>query len=327
MVFVTGGTGLLGGYLLRRLLQNGDEIIALYRSHYPSLLTPEEIAKIQWVKGELLDVILLDEICATVTHVYHCAGMVSFNPSKRVALMQTNVTGTANLVNACIAGKVEKLIHVSSVAAIGRKNNIDHISEASAWSDEDTYSVYGLSKYLSELEVWRGISEGLSAAIINPTIILGVGNWDDSSAALFKNAWKEFPWYTEGVTGFVYAGDVAEAMFQLMQSDVNAERFIVSAENLPYRDVFTQMAHQLHKKAPHLKVTPILASLVWRWERLKQFFTGKDPLLTMETAATAQRKTFYNNQKLLIALPLFGYTPIEKTVEICCKAYFNKINP
>jgi len=326
MVFVTGGTGLLGGYLLRKLLQEGDEIIALYRTHYSDLLTQEELTKIQWIKGEILDTSLLGEICAKATKVYHCAGMVSFNPSKKLALMEINVTGTTNIVNACIEGNVEKLVYVSSVAALGRKNNTEIISENSPWLEDEDYSVYGLSKYLAELEVWRGISEGLNAVIVNPTIILGVGNWNDSSAALFKNVWNEFPWFTDGLTGFVFAGDVAEVMVQLMNSEINAERFILSAENLPYQTVFNKMASQFNKKQPHLKVTPLIASVVWRLEKLMQIFTGKDPLLTKETAATAQRKTYYNNQKLLKAIPAFNYTSIEKTIEICCSGYFNKIN-
>jgi len=326
MVFVTGGTGLLGGYLLRKLLQEGDEIVALYRTHYSDLLTQEELSKIQWIKGEILDTSLLSEICSKSTKVYHCAGMVSFNPSKKLALMETNVNGTSNIVNACIEGKVKKLVYVSSVAALGRKNNIEPISENAPWKEDEDYSVYGLSKYLAELEVWRGISEGLNAVIVNPTIILGVGNWNDSSAALFKNVWNEFPWYTDGSTGFVFAEDVANSMFQLMNSDINAERFVVSAENLPYQSVFNMMAAEFKKQPPHLKVTPLLASIVWRLEKLKQIFTGKDPLLTKETAATAQRKTYYNNQKLLRTLPTFNYTSIEKTIEICCAEYFNKIN-
>jgi nucleoside-diphosphate-sugar epimerase len=326
MVFVTGGTGLLGSYLLRKLLQEGDNIVALYRTHYSELLNPEEVAKIQWIKGEILDTSLLTEICAKATKVYHCAGMVSFNPSRRAELMETNVVGTTNIVNACIEGNVEKLVYVSSVAALGRKNNNQLISENAPWLEDEDYSVYGLSKYLAELEVWRGISEGLNAAIVNPTIILGVGNWNDSSAALFKNVWNEFPWFTDGLSGFVFAEDVAKVMVLLMNSDINAERFILSAENLPFQTVFNAMATQFKKKPPHLKVTPLLASIVWRLEKLKQIFTGKDPLLTKETAASAQRKTYYNNQKLLKAIPAFNYTSIEKTIEICCAGYFNKIN-
>ena len=326
MIFVTGGTGLLGGYLLRKLLQDDVEIVALYTTHYSDLLTPEEAEKIKWIKGEILDIGLLEEICAKASQVYHCAGMVSFNPSQKLALMETNVTGTTNLVNACISGNVEKLVYVSSVAALGRKNNSEAISENAPWLEDEAYSIYGLSKYLAELQVWRGISEGLNAVIVNPTIILGVGNWNDSSAALFKNVWNEFPWYTEGLTGFVFAQDVANAMVQLMDSNITAERFILSAENLAYQTVFNKMAIQFKKKPPHLKVTPLLASLVWRLEKIKQILTRKDPLLTKETAATAQRKTYYNNQKLLKAIPTFSYTSIEKTIEICCAAYFNKIN-
>ncbi len=160
MVFVTGGTGLVGGYLLRQLLWKGEKVKALYRSRYPSLLTQEEIDAIEWVKGSLFDTVQLDEICASVQEVYHCAGLVSFNPSRRNDLMRVNVEGTANVVNACLQGGVRKLVHVSSVSALGRKRDGMTVTEASKWSEESNLSNYGRSKYMAELEVWRASAKG-----------------------------------------------------------------------------------------------------------------------------------------------------------------------
>lgn len=326
MVFVTGGTGLVGGYLLRQLLQQGEKIKALYRNRYPSLLSEDEIRSIEWVKGELFDSQLLDEVCSSCEEVYHCAGLVSFNPKKKEELIRINVQGTANVVNACLQGGVKKLVHVSSVSALGRKRDGMTVTEDSKWSEESNLSNYGRSKYLAELEVWRGISEGLNAVIVNPVIILGVGDWNDSSAATFKNAYKEFPWYTEGISGFVDAGDVAKAMIMLMKSDISEEKFIISAENLPFRDVFTTMAKYFGKKPPHRKVSPFLAGLVWRLEAIKGAISGQDPLLTKETAETARMKVYFNSGKLLKALPSFSYKPIEASIEESCREYLRRIN-
>ncbi|MBX3239754.1 MAG: NAD-dependent epimerase/dehydratase family protein [Chitinophagaceae bacterium] len=320
MIFVTGGTGLLGGYLLEELVARNKKITAIYRSAIPS----GEYAKhINWVKGDILDTVLLQEIMQGVEEVYHCAGYVSFNPRKRKQMMQVNITGTANVVNAALYAGVRKLVHVSSVAALGRKREGD-ITEQARWTEENNNSNYGRSKFFSELEVWRGIGEGLEAVIVNPVIILGVGDWNEGSAALFKNAWNEFPWYTEGVSGFVDAADAARAMILLMESDIKGERFIISAENRSFREVFSLMAEAFGKKAPHRKVRPYMAALLWRLEKIKTFFTGIDPLLTKETADTGQRKVYFNNSKLRQFLPGFSYKALNQTIEEYCLEYKNR---
>lgn len=326
MVFVTGGTGLVGGYLLRQLLKEGKKVKALYRERFPSLLTKEEIGSIEWVQGGVFDIPLLYETCTACDEVYHCAGLVSFNPRKKDELVRINMEGTANVVNACIEGKVRKLVHISSVSALGRKRDGMTVNEDSKWSEESNLSNYGRSKYLAELEVWRGISEGLNAVIVNPVIILGVGDWNDSSAATFKNAYKEFPWYTEGISGFVDAGDVAMAMVRLMESDISGEKFILSAENLPYREIFNKMAASFGKKPPHRKVSKTMAGIVWRLEKLKSMFSGQDPLLTKETAETAQMKVYFDSSKLLNALPSFSYKPISRSIEEACREYLLRVN-
>ena len=320
-VLVTGGTGLLGSYVLRELLNQGQTIKALYREKMPLLLTPEEQARIQWVKGDVLDPILLADEMVGVDEVYHCAGMVSFNPARRERMFKINVEGTANVVNAAITAGVRKICHVSSVSALGRKRDKQVVTESAKWSPEANLSNYGESKFLAEMEVWRGHAEGLDAVVVNPTIILGYGDWHTSSAATFKSAWNEFPWYTEGISGFVDAGDVAATMYRLMKSDISGERFIISAENLPYRELFTRMAEALGKKPPHRKVNRLLAGIVWRLEKLKSLVTGRDPLLTKETAATARRSVFFDNTRILNALPGFSFKPIAESIREHCREY------
>ena len=320
-IFVTGATGLLGTYLIQHLLKENQEVVALYRKTVPNNFTTQENRRITWVQGDIFDPLLLEEIMRECDRVYHCAGLVSFNPSKVRLLMKVNVEGTANIVNAALSAGVKKLVHVSSVAALGRKRNNSMVTEKVKWDDNANPSVYGKSKYLGELEVWRGIAEGLDAVIVNPVIILGKGDWHHGSSATFRNAFNEFPWYTEGVSGFVDAEDVAKLMVMLMNSDINAERFIVTAENKSYREVFTEMALAFGKKPPTRKVSPFLAAIVWRLERLKSFFTGEDPLLTKETADTAQQKVYFDNSKILQVFPDFRFRPVEETIKACCKSY------
>lgn len=322
---VTGAAGLLGVYLIRELLKINEPVIAIYRTKIPPLLSPQEQAQVTWIKGDILDVLFLEEVMQDCDKVYHCAGLVSFSPKRIKDLFKINVDGTANVVNACLVAGVKKLIHVSSVASLGRKRNGQTVTENVKWDDSANPSVYGKTKYLGELEVWRGIAEGLDAVIVNPVIILGKGDWDTGSAATFKNAYNEFPWYTEGSSGFVDGEDVAKAMVMLMDSEITAERFILSAENWTYRGLFTAMAKGFGKKPPSRKVTPWLAALVWRLEAIKGWVTGQDPLLTKETAETAQQTVEFDNTKILKALPGFSFKPLQQTIEDSCSYYLSKM--
>jgi len=321
-IFITGASGLLGSYLIRDLLKQPNvQLVCIYRKQKSNLLTEEELSSISWVQGDILDVDCLMEAMQGCTKVYHCAGLVSFNPSKANELMKINVEGTANVVNTAIECGVEKFIHVSSVAAIGRKRNNQTVHESLTWDEASNPSVYGKSKYLGEMEVWRGIGEGLNAVIVNPVIILGKGDWNDGSCATFKNAYNEFPWYTEGISGFVDAADVSKAMIGLMESEISGERYIVSAENLSYRSVFEMMADGFHKKRPHIKVSPLLAAIVWRLVKVKSMITGEEPLLTKETAETAQQKVYFDHAKLVSALPGLRFTPVAQTIQEACSYY------
>ena len=195
------------------------------------------------------------------------------------------------------------------------------VDEKSPWEPGTERSPYAISKYYAEREVWRGMGEGLSTLIVNPSTILGYGDWEASSNRLFRNAFDSFPWYTEGENGFVDVRDVARAVTALMDSGRRDERFLVSAENWSYRKLFTRMAEAFGKKPPGRLAGPFLSGLAWRMEKIKSGISGKKPLLTRETAAIARNKTVYNNRKLLDALPGFVYTPLEDSIRQACARY------
>ncbi len=321
-ILVTGTAGLVGGELLNQLLEEGYKVTALYNSTPLKLSHPNLIAE----QCNILDVARLNEIMQGITNVYHCAALVSFEKKEKYNLLKINIEGTANVVNACLDAGVEKLIHVSSVSALGRIRNGDVITEKMNWTEETSNSIYGKSKYLGEMEVWRGVGEGLQVAVVCPSLILGGNNWDSGSSAVFKSAWNEFKWYTEGGGGFVDVRDVAKAMILLMNSEINNERFILSGENLSYREVFTSIAKCFNKKPPHKKVTPFMTEIVWRLEALKAALTGKKSLLTKETAQTALTTVYFDNSKILNAFPRFHFTPISKTIEDTCETLKEKYN-
>ncbi len=313
MILVTGASGLVGSHLVKELIKRGESVKALYRNTIPF-----ELEGVDWIKGDILDIISLEEALVDVTKVYHCAAIVSFNPKKKKLLHQTNVEGTTNVVNACLNKGVEKLLFVSSVAALGRIREDKKINERMNWSEETSNSEYGKTKYLAEMEVWRGIGEGLKAVIVNPVIILGCGDWENGSSSIFKSVYDEFPWYTNGVSGFVDVMDVVEIMIKLMNGTINEQRFILSAANVSYKEIFTEIALAFNKKPPHKKVTPFLASIVWRLEAIKGKLTGKEPLLTKETAKTAQAKVYFDNSKINTYLLNFEYRPIKESIKRIC---------
>jgi dihydroflavonol-4-reductase len=323
MILVTGGTGFLGSHLIRALVAAGKPVRALYRQQ-PSPRLQDISDKIEWVPGDILDIFTLEDALVGVTQVYHCAAIVSFQAADKDRLLKINVEGTANVVNMSLDAGVKKLLYVSSVAAIGRARENAAVNEECEWEDSKNNSRYSISKFQGEMEVWRGIAEGLDAVIVNPSIILGAGFWDDGSGALLKNAWKEFPYYTEGVNGFVDVQDVVQAMVQLMDSDIHAERFILSADNWGYQRLFTTMAHALGKKPPHIAAKPWMAEVVWRLEKVKGMMTGKRPLVTKETARTAQMKVYYENTKVLNALPGFEFRPLEETIKQIATAFLQE---
>lgn len=323
MILVTGGSGLLGKELIIQLLAQGKQVRAIYNK---TPLPDFHSDKLEQVQCNILDVIGLEEAMKGIEQVYHSAAIVTFNPKKKRELFKINIEGTANVVNASLDAGVKKMVHVSSVAALGRIRENTPINETMNWTEETSNSRYGQSKYLAELEVWRGIGEGLDAVMVNPVLILGDGDWNSSSSRVFKSVYEEFPWYTDGITGFVDVRDVAKAMIQLMESNISAERFVISAEDRNFQDVFNLIAKAFGKKPPHKKVTPALAKIVWRLEAIKSRFTGKEPLVTKETAATALAKVHFDNSKLKKYLPGFTYRTIEETITHTCALLQQKLN-
>ena len=315
MILVTGASGLVGSHLIQSLIEKKIIVRALYRQSIPTFKGAE---KVNWVKGDILDVSTLNDAMQGVRQVYHCAAIVSFSPRQAGVMLQANVEGTANVVNACIQYQIQKLVYVSSVAALGRIRQDALINESMNWTPETSNSIYGKSKYLAEMEVWRGMGEGLHVAIVNPVIILGAGDWNKGSSEIFKSAYDEFPWYTKGVSGFVDVMDVVDAMQLLMKSEVNGQRFIISANNVSYQEIFNLIAKAFNKRPPSKKVTPLLAAIVWRFEAIKGFITRKTPLLTKETAATAQAIVHFDNTKFLKTFPEFKYRTLQDTINRTC---------
>ena len=334
MILVTGGTGLLGAHLLFDLLQTEDKVSAIKREHsslkiisqifsYYTHKPQNYLDRIEWVNAEITDYVSVEDAMIGVDTVYHCAAVVSFQKNDEALMMETNIGGTKNIVNACLYHKVDKLIHVSSIAALGRALPKEMTTETTAWNDHDKTSAYSLSKYGSELEVWRGIAEGLNAAIINPSVIVGPGDWQHGSPQLFGLINKGLKYYTNGTNGYVYVRDVTQIMIKLMNSSISEERFIVNASNLSYKSLFEMMAKSLEKEAPKIEAKPWMLQLAWRAFKLKCIFTGIAPSITKSTARSSMQHYTYSSKKLIDAIA-FEYMPIGKAIQMVGTQFKNK---
>lgn len=333
MVLVTGGTGFLGSHLIYYLLEKGYSVRAIKREESSFEIlnkvfkfygkTPENFEqKIDWVIADISDYYSLEDCLSGIDHIYHAAAMVSFQPGDNKRMQKINMQGTANLVNLAVEKNISKFCHVSSIAAIGRAESNTIIDESVVWKSSRNNSNYAISKYGAEREVWRGIEEGLNAVIVNPGIILGPGEINSGSTKLIKTVEKGLKFYTPGTNGFVDVRDVVEVMVRLMESEINAERFILTSECLNYQTLFKYIANELHKPVPALKAGRLLGEIAWRSEYLKSVFTGRKPLITKETSRTANSEYIYSSKKVQNALN-FQFRPVQQTIHDSCAYYIN----
>ncbi|WP_411767230.1 NAD-dependent epimerase/dehydratase family protein [Winogradskyella sp. A3E31] len=338
MILVTGGTGLVGSHLLFRLVSENKTVRAIYRREhklekvrhvfsYFSDKAEELYQKIEWVEADLTDIPKLEDAFRDITHVYHCAAFVSFEPDKYRTLRRINIGGTANIVNLCVHHKVEKLVYVSSVAAIGHTANPeDLIKETTPWNPEEDNSVYAITKYGAELEVWRGSQEGLSVIIVNPGVVIGGGYWrGGSSGSLFTRVFRGNKYYTSGSTGYVDVFDVANPMIQLMESPIENERFILVSENLSFRAFNDSIAEHLNVPKTTKRVKPWQLSIGWRLDWLNHKLFGKRRKLTKQLAKTLNTTTKYDNHKVKAALN-YEFKPVEDAIRDTCQLFLEDLN-
>ncbi len=334
MDLVTGATGFVGSHLLYHLLSKGHRVRATHRKDSDFALlnrvfqfynsSPENFKeRLEWVESDINDLYALKECMEGVKDIYHAAGKVSFQPLDRQMLMKVNIEGTANIVNLALEHNIRKLCYVSSTAALGRAEMNGNIDETVTWKTSGRNSQYAVSKYGGEREVWRGIEEGLNAVIVNPGIILGPGEISSGSARLIQVVEDGLKFYTKGTNSFVDVRDVVEIMLRLMEHDISAERYVVTAETLDYKTLFGEIAVNLGKPAPQWAATKWMGSIAWRWYYLRYLVTGKKPLITRETAMTAAHRYRYPSDKIQKALD-YQFIPVSKSIEDACAFHLKR---
>jgi nucleoside-diphosphate-sugar epimerase len=337
MILVTGGTGLVGAHLLFELTKAGHRVKALRRQQsntdwvkkifsYYSDQAETLFSHIEWVEGDILDYLSLEEALNGVTSIYHCAAIVSFHGHDHDMMLNNNVKGTGNLIDAAIHNGVSRFCHVSSIAALGKTQDGSEINEETYWTPSKRKSGYSLSKFFSEMEVWRGIEEGLNAVIVNPSIIIGPGNWEIGSPKLFQSIWKGLNYYTKGISGFVDVRDVVKAMIILMDNQqfelVKNQRFILNAGNMSYQDLFNKIADGLKRPRPNNFASDIKLQIAWRMAKAGSFFTGKRPLITRDAVSGTNQKNHYSGEKIKRTAG-FEYRSLDTSITDIAEIFLN----
>jgi len=315
MVIVTGATGLVGSVIIDHFASRNIPVTGLYRKKHS-----EDNTHVKWAEADVTDIESLTKSFAGASAVVHAAAVVSFSQRSKEKMFHVNVEGTANVVNACLQSGVKRLIHVSSVAALGKIPNQNVIDENATWTVSDKTTNYGLSKYLAELEVFRGEAEGISVAMVNPSIILATEKNQRSSSKLFQYIFDEQPFYTDGQLNYVDARDVAEMILRLYENTSLKGRYIANAGRVAWKIFFDKIANRFNKKPPSIKVPHALAQLAASAEWLRSLLTGQEPIITKETARVARQQIFFSNKKACkeLALP---FRELDETLDWCCQAF------
>lgn len=322
-IFITGGTGSLGVYIVKYLRKAGytDLYLLSRKEELPSYLEDEK-EHLNIVKGDICDMYPLYDVLKDMDVVIHAAAEVSFDERDEDKMSSINVKGTTQVVNACLDNEVTKLIHVSSVAAIGRAAKGGMITEKTEWVESDYNSHYGVTKHSAEMEAWRGHAEGLQVSVVNPSIILGAGDWNRGSFAMFKKLHKGVPYYTSGSTAIVDVRDVARFIVRLINEDQDGERFLLTGTNVSFQELFKLMSNALGSKAPTKPLPMWMGSLFTTLERWRSKVTGSTPIITRESLVAASHDSRYDKSKSL-SLEGFSYTPLSSTIEESAAIYLS----
>jgi nucleoside-diphosphate-sugar epimerase len=324
MILVTGGTGLVGSHLLYQLVSQNERVRAIYRREKKldivkrvfSYYTDDFLKffnKIDWVESDLLNVPKLTEAFKNIEYVYHCAAFVSFEPDKYHLLRRTNIEGTANIVNLALSNNIKKICYVSSIAALGESEENTIINEETQWNPEADNSVYAITKYGAEIEVWRGTQEGLPAVIVNPGVIIGGGIWSHGSGNIIKKVYNKLPFYTSGSIGCIDVFDVVKIMIELLKSDIINERYILVSENISYQEFLNTIAEKLRVNPPRKEAKPWLLAIAWRLDWLSHKILGKRRVLVKQVVASLFNKAIYDNSKIKKTLN-YNFIDIETSI-------------
>ncbi|MEN8247787.1 MAG: SDR family NAD(P)-dependent oxidoreductase [Bacteroidota bacterium] len=318
MILVTGASGIVGHSVAETLVNSGHKVRALKRKNSNISRLSHIQDKIEWFESDVLDIASLSKAFDGIERVVHCAALVSFHKEDKDKMMQINVEGTSNMLNLALEYGIKKFVHVSSVAALGRKTNDLFIDERVKWEESENNSNYGESKHQAELEVWRAQEEGLSTVIVNPSVILGPGDWNSSSMQIFKYINENRLFYPPGEMNYVDVRDVINAINLLLFNEVESERFIINSGKASYKETFNIIAKHLNKSAPRIKVTKALLTFAYVLDTVKSKLLRQRSVITKETTRISKQSYLYSSEKIKETLGV-NFKTLEESISWTCE--------
>ncbi|MDR2121603.1 MAG: NAD-dependent epimerase/dehydratase family protein [Flavobacteriaceae bacterium] len=335
MVLVTGGTGLVGSYVLLQLTRKKKQVKALVLGNASKeeekaevyrlfkIYEPEEYQQlydsIQWVEGNLLDVSSLEQAFTGVSQVYHIAGMTTFDERESSLQYKVNVEGTKNMLNLSFERKIEKFCFMSSVATLDLLPKQSFITEESKWNPKAIHSSYDSTKHEAETEVWKASEKGLKVIVAHPGVVLGSSNWEKNGGLLYKLSLREKAFYTSGMAAYIDAEDVAEICIRLMEdSSIVNERFILINENMPFEKI-VQFLRKFYDKPLAKKIPDIWLGKLSFLSRIFARIANKQVVSKAEMN-TLILKDKYSNEKIKKTLK-YTFIPIEETLKFHASNY------
>ncbi|MCC5946484.1 MAG: NAD-dependent epimerase/dehydratase family protein [Bernardetiaceae bacterium] len=319
--FITGANGLIGSYIARHLLAQGWTLYGLRRSNSDMRFIDDIASQIHWFEGDICEPFGWEMALEGIDYIVHAAAFVSLAKQDEKRMFEINIEGTANLVNMASQYPIKKFCHISSVAAIGEPlPNRNSIAENHLWDNDVNHGSYPRSKHFSEREVWRAAIEGLPVIILNPSFVLGFGDPNRSSSALFGRLKKGLPFYGTGSLNYVDAEDLAHITHQALISDITSERYIVNAGKITYRQLFAQITELLDTKAPKRPLPYWLGEVAWRLDAARSFFTGKSPQITKQALQASRRNFLYEPDKLKKDFK-YEFKALEDSLQNICPKY------
>jgi len=294
-VLITGGTGFIGSNLALRLLQLGCKVKILRRPD--SDLRAIRGIDVEHIIGDVRDPASLQLAMRGCDTVFHTAAVVTFARKKGDLQHEVNVIGTRNVVDACIVTGVERLVHTSSIAAIGYPETGELATEETPFNQEQ-HSGYKLSKHLAEKEVIAGVARGLNAVIVNPSVVMGERDLHLHGGQLIieiKNG--RVPFYIDGGMSVVYVGDVANGHILAAQKGRRGERYILAGNNMTHKDIFRRTAKLVGGRSPFAKLPISLLRLgAAVIERLCNAI-GTEPIVSSDLVAGAGLFHWFSSEK------------------------------
>ncbi len=325
MILITGANGLIGSFITEKCIVEGEKVRILARKNADLTALESVKNQLEIAEGDILDIPSLEKALTGIDKVIHCAAIVSFGEVGIDTMFKVNVEGTKNVVNCCLNTGIKQLVYLSSIAAIGRDPKVDVTDEETLWVESDLNSAYAKSKYNAELEVWRGTEEGLNASMINPTIVLGPGDWNKTSTKIFKNIYEGMAFYPTGSVNVVDVRDVADAAYLLLKNNISGERYIINGHQLLYQHFFEKIAIGFNKKPPFIKLTKSKALFAYYILRMLIPFYLKKRFINKETIIISSGHFSYDNSKFKNRF-FFEYRPVEESIQWVCKNLLKKAN-